>query len=353
MMKTKIGKVKKWILLVKEYLEDTKDEHVAAFSGQSAFFIFLSVFPLLNLILSLAPYLPFSEEEIVNTLIQVIPKDLSGYVRSIIGEIFEHGTPSVTIISFVVGIYSASKGVMAIRNGLNEIVRSRETRNIIIVYLVGMLNTLVTLVVILLVAFVTLFGRQVGESVIEHHAEFANLANFLMQIRGAVSFILMFAVILFMYTMMPHRKLLMRYQMVGAAFSAGAWVLISWGFSYYISYSMKKSYMYGSLSTIIMLLFWLYIMVNVIFLGAQINAFLYLNCFKEKADLIMEKKMEKRAKRRDHLRTKLLKLKPGKTEKPLTAIDKDDAMLENAMEDEDLSDDSLPGREGDGQEDTY
>ena len=70
---------------------------------------------------------------------------------------------------------------------------------------------------------------------------------------------------LFLYAVLPSRKQIVVYQIPGAIFSAGAWVLIAWGFSYYISYTMKQSYMYGSLTTIIMLLFWVYLMVNIIF----------------------------------------------------------------------------------------
>jgi membrane protein len=101
--------------------------------------------------------------------------------------------------------------------------------------------------------------------------------------------------ILLMYTELPHRKLLMRCQIPGALFTAGVWSLISWGFSYYVDYTMQKSQMYGSLATIMIFLFWIYLMVNIIFLGGQLNSFLYLYVYKEKVEKIKERKMAKKA----------------------------------------------------------
>jgi len=297
--------VKKWIRTIIDFLNSTKDEHLGAFAGQSAFFIFLSIFPLINIILMLTPFLPFTQEELLDQLIRIFPSDLSGYVRDLLQDIFSNGHPTFTIVAIVTGLWSASKGIMAIRNGLNEICRKRVNNNFFLERGISALYTGGFLLLIFAVVFVVLFGKQVGEHFVENYPETEHLIGFFLSTKEIISFLLIFLLILLMYTALPAKKLLMRYQVIGAGICALAWLLLSWGFSYYVSFSMKKSYMYGSLSTIIMFLLWLYIIVNIILWCAQVNQFLYIHVFKEKADLIVERKMKKSDARKAWLRKKL------------------------------------------------
>ncbi len=290
--------MKLWIRRIIDFLNETKNEHLGAFAGQSAFFIFLSIFPLLNIILMLTPFLPYSKEELVETIVRIIPEDLAGFAKSLIEDIFSNGTPTLTIVAIVTGLWSASKGVMAIRNGLDEVCRAGKKMNFFVDRAISALYTAVFLIMLFALAFVNLFGTQLAEYVVENHADLAYLVTFLLRIRVVVTMLLTFLVILLMYTILPSKKLLMKYQVVGAAICAVGWELLSWGFSYYIRYTTKQSYMYGSLATIITLLLWLYIVVNIILWCAQINQFLYLHVFKEKADPILERKLAKRTARR-------------------------------------------------------
>ena len=121
--------MKKWIRRIIDFSYDSADQHISAFVGQSTFFIFLSFFPLINLIFVFAPFLPFSEEQLTDLMLKVFPADLAKYVESMIKDIYSNGAPSFTIISVVVGLWASAKGLMAIRNGLNEIYHSREKKN--------------------------------------------------------------------------------------------------------------------------------------------------------------------------------------------------------------------------------
>ena len=304
--------MKKWIKNIINFVKGTADEHIDAFAGQTTFFIFLSFFPLLNILLSMAPILPFSETQITEMILKAIPADLSSYVRSIISDIYTHGASTFTIISVIMAVWSAAKGFMAIRNGLNEVYRARDTKNFLVVRAISALYTVIFVVVLVALTFANLFGRQLYNDFLEKHEGIRDVAQLILHLRGVGSFLIIFMLLLVMYTFMPHRKLLMRYQIFGAVFSAGAWVLVSWGFSYYIEFAMKKSQMYGSLATIIMLLFWLYLMVSMIFWGAQINEFLYEYVYKEKADRITERRFKRRAIRKAWAAEKVIRFRKAK-----------------------------------------
>ena len=291
--------MRKWIHRIIDFLYDSIDQHIGAFAGQSTFFIFLSIFPLVSILLSLTPYLPFTEEQITDLLVRVMPPDLAGYARDLISDIYSNGVPTMTFFSAVIGLWSAAKGIMAIRNGLNEIYHSREKRNYLVIRGISAIYTLIFIFIFVLLTLGNLFGRQIYTSIVEKYgADAPGLFDLIIRLRGVGSFIVIFIMLWLMYTLMPSRKLQFRYQAPGAVFTAGAWALVTWLFSYFIEYAMNRSAMYGSLTTIITILFWLYVMVNMIFIGAQLNEFLYLYVYKERVEQRAERKRKIKAMRK-------------------------------------------------------
>lgn len=57
-----------------------------------------------------------------------------------------------------------------------------------------------------------------------------------------------------------------------AAAVVAVWTLFSKIFSFYIGHFWKLSYIYGSLAAIVLITLWLNVNINVLFLGAGLNA---------------------------------------------------------------------------------
>jgi membrane protein len=72
----------------------------------------------------------------------------------------------------------------------------------------------------------------------------------------------------------PNRKSKLRYELPGAVFSTIVWMVYSWAFSFYISNYANYSVTYGSLATIVIFILWLYVTMNIVFIGAEINVVL-------------------------------------------------------------------------------
>jgi membrane protein len=58
----------------------------------------------------------------------------------------------------------------------------------------------------------------------------------------------------------------------GSIFAILAWILVSLGFSYYVSQFGSYNKVYGSIGTFIVLMTWMYLMGFVILVGGEINA---------------------------------------------------------------------------------
>ena len=76
-----------------------------------------------------------------------------------------------------------------------------------------------------------------------------------------------------LYKVLPNRKATFKSQIPGALIIAVAWSIFSNGFSFYFEIFPGFSNMYGNLATIIMVMVWLYICMNRLLYGAEINAY--------------------------------------------------------------------------------
>ena len=73
-----------------------------------------------------------------------------------------------------------------------------------------------------------------------------------------------------LYAVLPSRRAGFIDQLPGALFAAAGWYLFSYGFSIYIEYSHAFN-MYGSLTTLVLLMFWLYSVMYIVLIGLELN----------------------------------------------------------------------------------
>ncbi|MFR6272668.1 MAG: YihY/virulence factor BrkB family protein [Blautia sp.] len=95
----------------------------------------------------------------------------------------------------------------------------------------------------------------------------------IISMRVTITLLALCVVFLFLYKFVPNRKATFRSQMPGAVFTAVSWSAFSFGFSLYFDYYEGTSNMYGSMTTIILILLWMYFCMNIMMIGAQINCY--------------------------------------------------------------------------------
>jgi len=94
----------------------------------------------------------------------------------------------------------------------------------------------------------------------------------LLSISAVLSLALSLLTVTLIYTYVPGGKRRIRDQLPGAAAVVAVWTLFSRIFSFYIGHFWKLSYIYGSLAAIVLITLWLNVNINVLFLGAGLNA---------------------------------------------------------------------------------
>ena len=273
------------------FWQGTADEHMAAFAAQSAFFIFLSFFPIINILVSLPKLFPISEQDVLSIIYYVFPSSFENYVANLVDEMYKNSSNSITIISIMIAIWSAAKGLTAVRYGLNEVYRSRESRNYLIIRSISAVYTILFVVLVLFLIPLNMFGTQIALYTLNKFPNFKNVTLLVYSVRSSATFILLFIMFMLMYTIVPSKKMKFRKQLPGAVLAAFLWVCVTKLFSLYVDYYASKQYMYGSLTTVILLMFWMYFVIYFIFIGAQLNEYLHV-CRKRNAEYELKRYQE-------------------------------------------------------------
>ena len=130
-------------------------DKVDIYSAQAAFYLIMSVIPMLMVMFTILRYTPLTQEMILDALEEFIMADAMERVREIVGNVY---SGSITLLSFaaVSLFWVAGKGVMGLINGLNNINHLRESRNYIWLRIRSSIYT-----VLLMAAFVIAGGALV------------------------------------------------------------------------------------------------------------------------------------------------------------------------------------------------
>lgn len=260
---------------IKKFSAKIQKDKVGAYAAQSAYFVILSFFPFVMFLLTLLDYLPIDSDTLVTELVGIFPESSASIVTYIVNEIISKSSGTLLSITILVLLWTAGKGLMALTNGLNAIHEIKETRNYFILRLISTVYTLLFALMIIFVLIVLVFGNWLYTLVIDRFPVLGNIAAFVISIRTFASLLILTAIFLLFYKMLPAVKVKLWRQLPGAVFAAVGWLIFSYGFSIYMDFSKNVSYMYGTLAGIIFLMLWLYFCMNIIFIGAELNFFFY------------------------------------------------------------------------------
>lgn len=280
-----LAKMKLFVNYAGKFSAKISDSYTAACAAQAAFFILLSVVPLVSLLLAVTTYLPFSQQDVLEVLMRVIPNDFTAYVRDIIEDLYGRAGTTVISLSAVTLLWSASKGIAALMDGFNSMYQLRQEYSFLKSRLIAIVYTVLMIVVFAVVmsVYVTV-AHYYKLSIHDLFEKESVIKNLFLLIRFVLGWLLFYGFILMMFVVLPggfglpmgkEEKVNLgkriQSQMPGAAFSSVAWLVISRVVVIYIEHFPNFSVMYGSLAGIVIAMLWLYFCMYSLFIGAVIN----------------------------------------------------------------------------------
>ncbi len=258
--------------LLKGFFGRLEQDHVGAFAAQAAYFLIMSFIPFVLVLMTLVRYTPLTYNVVRDAIIGVVPQNIQGTVLGIVADVYNRSA-AVLPLAGLMALWSAGKGMQSLMNGLNTIYHVKETRNWLINRIYSVVYTLL-FVVALIVSLILLVLGNVIQTVISRYIPIlGRIIARILNARTFLVFVVLFLVFLVLFKFIPNRKATLKSQVPGAFITAVAWSLFSYFFSIYFNYFPNFGNMYGSLTAIIMVMLWLYVCMNLVLYGAEINAY--------------------------------------------------------------------------------
>lgn len=264
--------MKRIIKLIKKFIEIINENKIDGYTAESAYYTILSFIPLLILILTLTKYLGIDDLFFISVFKGIIPSDiLNEAVISIVKEVYSKSLGTITI-SAIITLWSAGRGFWGLCKGLNSIYKTKEENNKFIKYRIrSLVCTIIFILVVVLTLVLLVFGNNINNILQDELNIFSKIINAVLRSKILISIICLTMILTVMYRFIPKHKYKFKNQIPGAVFAAISCNVISVFFEIYVNLFTGFSIMYGSLTTIVLAMMWVYACMYSVFLGAVIN----------------------------------------------------------------------------------
>lgn len=264
----------KYYRLLRRGLRQISVYRIPLYSANAAFYIILSVFPALILVVGLLPYVGYSEADLLSSIHGLVPAVLEPVIAHILDDMSQNSTGVLLSMTAIVAVWSSSSGVYCIHVGLNAVHGVSESRGYFFRRLLCVGYMLLLIAALMLTLIIHGFGQEIADWCRRGTVPILRLFVKLLQFRALILFVLLSALFCAIYCVFPNRKQKARNCLPGAVSAAIGWLVFTHLFSFYVRLSNSYPVFYGSLSAIAFGMLWLYICISILFYGALLNLWL-------------------------------------------------------------------------------
>lgn len=241
--------------------------------GQIAFFLILSIFPIITILGMFMSLFMISFDAILEFASQILPIQVVNILEPYInGQI----TTNV-VLTLMIGFFLASNGPHSIIVAADTLYNIKGKD-----YLQTRLKAIFMTIILMIVFVIMVVGLAFGNTIIKSLLAVGlfedigpQIYNIYLLFKWPTAFLLIFLCIKLLYTMAPDKQLPSSHVNKGAGFTTICWTIVTLIYSFYINNFSHYDLFYGSLANIIILMMWVYIISYILVIGIAINSDVY------------------------------------------------------------------------------
>lgn len=270
---------------IKKIYEITQKPAMLILPGQVAFSLFLSIFPIITLVGFIASQFNVSLSNLIEWFVGVLPESLSEFLMI-------HGTANAgNIITFtVIGFFVASNGPWSLLVAINtiyEVPQDNEIKRRI----KAITMTMILVFMFIVISVILAFGNQILQflmSIDKISIITKTIYNLFALLKWPIMALFIFFSLKIIFTMLTPSHVSSKSTNMGSLFTTIAWMVVTAIYSYYTINFADYSIFYGSISSIITFILWIYILSYILVIGISINSAVYMHN-KQKQELLEQK----------------------------------------------------------------
>ena len=236
--------------------------------GNLAFFLILSLAPIISLFGMTASLFSLSTVSITNYFSNLFPKEIVDIILP-----FFDGVNVTNILFVIVGLYVASNASDSLITASNLLYKIKNKN-----YIYRRIKSLFMTFWLLILFVVTLIVLAFGSFILTKLSQFGILGEFIANnylliliIKTLIAFITIFLIIKIVYTLAPDQKIKSKYVNYGSLFATVSIIIVCTFYSFYVNNIAHYDIIYGSLANIAILMLLVYFISYIIVLGIAIN----------------------------------------------------------------------------------
>ena len=248
-----------------------RDPYYQGFAAQISFYLLLSIVPILVLLTQLLGYFDLSLEHVMGWIEEYTGSEITGMVKSLT-EFSSAG--AVNIVYVAVALWAASRAQFAIMRITNYTFTDGKSTGK--GYFRERFRAIWTMAIMLLTLVFSLLILAYGGLIVEAFMQFLPMdGRYLLKLftllRWVPAAALYFLMVCYIYYIMPSEKVPFRKVLPGSLFACVGMLLVTLLYSKYINNIADYDILYGTLSSIVAILFWFYFLAWVLCLGILFN----------------------------------------------------------------------------------
>jgi membrane protein len=243
-----------------------------------AFSFFIALFPGVIFLFTLIPYIPIDnfQNELFLIIQQVVPESTFATIEETLTEILMQPRGDLLSLNFVMALIFATNGLVSMMSAFDATVHNINRRKWWSQYLAAVLM-LIVFTLALTVGISMLTG---GQALINYLSRIEIIQDkFLVYVlitgKWILTITIFFFAFSFLYYMAPAKKTKWRFISAGGTLATVLSIIGFAAMSYYLNNFSQYNKLYGSIGTLLAILFLMYVMSLILLVGFELNASIY------------------------------------------------------------------------------
>ncbi|WP_281239443.1 YihY/virulence factor BrkB family protein [Flavobacterium praedii] len=259
--------------LLELYFEGIIDGAFSYHASAVAFSFFMALFPFALFILNLIPFIPIEgfQNDFLQFVKEGVPPNTYDAIANIINDILNNSHSGLMSSGFLLSIFLMANGINGILGGFESSRHVIEKRGFLNQYFVALgisliLSILLLLTVSIIVIFEVFIQKTIIQDVLSDRIPLIILGRYLF----IILMILITSSILLRYgTKQAHKP---PFISIGSVFTTILIIVSSYFFGIWVIRFSKYNELYGSIGTLLIMMFYIWINCMILLLGFELNA---------------------------------------------------------------------------------
>jgi len=251
-----------------------------------SFSMFMALFPALIFLFTLIAYVPIAhfQQVLLDNISNIVPDNTYNVVHGTIEDIVKRQRGGLLSVGFFLALIFSTNGIMSLMSAFNSTYHEIETRSIVWQYIISLFLVIILTFLVIIAVSLIIFGSHFLMFIVKHiTTNKVVIYNLLYVARWLLIVMSLFLVTSLLFYMAPAKKTRFRFISAGSTLTTILFVLSSVAFNYYINHFARYNKLYGSIGTLLIVMFWIYVNAIVLLIGFELNASI------KQAKLIAEK----------------------------------------------------------------